>query len=185
MPKQSRLEIVGEQIALRPLDVSMSLDDYLSWANDEETTRYLALTPPVSREDLLGYIGTFEGTEDRYLFGMFLLDTGQHVGNITLQGIDRSHGRAETGLLVGEASAQGRGIGTEAIGLVCRFAFEDLGLHRVQAGVVEGNIGSERAFQKNGFAKEGCLRDEFLLDGQYRDAIRFGILADEWSTGKA
>ncbi len=59
-------------------------------------------------------------------FGIFVIETREHIGNIKIGNIDQIHRFADVGLLIGEASARGKGYGTEAILLACRYAFGNL-----------------------------------------------------------
>jgi len=170
-----RLE--GPQVVLEELGRDADLKRYLGWVNDGPTTRFMEIgARESSMADLQEYVSTFDGRDDRYLLAIRDRVTGEYLGNITLQGIDARNGSGEIGILIGEPEARGRGIGTEAIGLVTSWAFQELSLHRVHAGVVDGNEPSLRAFLRNGFEVEGRLREAFLLDGEYLDAIKVARL---------
>jgi RimJ/RimL family protein N-acetyltransferase len=73
----------------------------------------------------------------------------------------------------------GRGFGTDALRAVCRFGFRSLALHRIEANVVVGNIGSRRALEKVGFRLEGRRRQAFRVGGRWYDDWRFGLLKGE------
>jgi len=73
----------------------------------------------------------------------------------------------------------GRGIGTEAVRLATRFAFERAALHKLEAGVFVGNVASRCIFEKNGYALEGTIRRAVKKRGQFVDDWRFGILREE------
>ena len=70
----------------------------------------------------------------------------------------------------------GRGIMTEAAGLITRYGFEQLGAHRVQAYVFDWNPASARVIEKNGFTLEGRLRGAVHKDGQTGDCLAYGRL---------
>ena len=73
----------------------------------------------------------------------------------------------------------GRGIMTEAVGLVVRFAFTNLRLHRLEASCLPENIRSIRLLQKVGFSREGFARRYLCIAGDWRDHILWGLLADD------
>lgn len=171
------IRLEGSKVVLEELGQDADLERYLRWVNDPQSTRFLEIgASESSMADLREYLSTFEGRDDRYLLAISDRASGAYLGNITLQSIDARNGTGEIGILIGEPEARGRGIGTEAIGLVTSWAFGELGLHRVHAGVVDGNDASLRAFLRNGFEVEGRLREAFLLDGEYLDAIKVGRL---------
>ncbi len=70
----------------------------------------------------------------------------------------------------------GRGIVTEAVGLVVRHAFERLGARRVQSWVYDWNPASARVLEKNGFELEGRLRGAVHKDGRTGDCLAYGRL---------
>jgi ribosomal-protein-alanine N-acetyltransferase len=74
---------------------------------------------------------------------------------------------------------QGRGLATLAAGEVVRFAFDELGLHRVEAGTLVDNVASQRVLEKNGFTRIGLARRYLLIGGEWRDHILFERLADD------
>lgn len=84
-----------------------------------------------------------------------ILDSGRVVGRITLNSIERGPFQScRLGYWVGAADS-GRGVASAAVRAIIRVAFEGLGLHRVQAGTLLHNGGSQRVLERNGFARFG------------------------------
>jgi ribosomal-protein-alanine N-acetyltransferase len=100
------------------------------------------------------------------------------VGRIALSQIHR--GPQQSGILGYwiDRDVEGCGAMTEAVGLVVRFAFEELGLHRVQAAVVPSNPASARVLEKAGFEEEGYARSYLKLDGVWKDHRIFARVDD-------
>lgn len=73
-------------------------------------------------------------------------------------------------------SAAGQGIATAAVCAVMRVAFEDVGLHRIQAGTLVHNVGSRRVLEKAGFEAIGLARDYLRIDGAWRDHVLYQAL---------
>jgi [ribosomal protein S5]-alanine N-acetyltransferase len=71
----------------------------------------------------------------------------------------------------------GRGITTSAVALITRHAFETLGLTRLDAPVFAWNQASMRVLEKNGFEREGLMRQSMLKDGRLVDRVLFARLA--------
>ena len=166
----------GEHIQLRALDDEDVGPAYLSWLSDRLGNRYLeSRYRPPTLAGLRQWVAAQNASSSELLFGIFLRDAGTegaHVGNIKLGGIDRVHRRGDIGLLIGDRDSWGKGIATEAIGLVTRFAFDQLGLNKVTASCYEPNEGSRRAFLKAGFVEEGRRLAHFFCDGQFVDCIQ-------------
>lgn len=75
----------------------------------------------------------------------------------------------------------GNGYMTEALEATVAFAFEKLGLHRLEANIMPSNAASVRVVEKLGFVDEGCSRRYLLINGAWEDHRRFAIVNDKWS----
>ena len=95
--------------------------------------------------------------------------TGRPFGSVYIRDIDREHSKAEYGIFIGEEDARGRGIGTAAAKLMLRYCFEEEGLHRVYLRALATNRQAIRSYEKAGFVREGLLRDDVRIGGQYHD----------------
>ncbi|HEX9696674.1 MAG TPA: GNAT family protein [Actinomycetota bacterium] len=121
--------------------------------------------------------------EDRsgvsYSFGIFERDGDAMAGRIRLSNIFRGVWQnANVGYYV-DGERGDRGYGTEALRLVCRFAFTKADLHRVQAGVMTDNERSIRVLEKAGFRREGLALRYLRINGEWRDHYLYAITADE------
>ena len=148
-----------------------------AWANDAELSRLMDRARPVSEDEHRAWFASLQGREDCRYFAV--VEQAAHVGNVWLWAIDRRHRKAEIRIVVGDAAARGRGVGTRAIDLVSRHAFEQLGLHRVYAYVLALNPRARRAFEKAGFALEGTLRDDRSVGEGFVDSYLLSRLASE------
>ena len=166
--------IIGERIYLRRLTEEDASEEYVRWMNDPEVNQYL---------ESRFYAQTVESTkafirsvsnENNYQFGIFIKETGRHIGNIKIGNINHYHKFAEIGFLIGEKEFWGKGIATEAIGLATDYAFNKLGIHKLIGGAYSPNIGSIKSFLKNGYEQEGNKRSQYLCHGEYVDDIIFG-----------
>jgi RimJ/RimL family protein N-acetyltransferase len=147
-------------------------EEYVSWLNDPVTSRFLESrfyhhTPESVRE----YVEQCHHDPAALLLGVRSTTDGRHVGNVKLAGINRHHGLVELGILIGQESARGRGLGTAAILEARRVARELLGLRRMTAGCYASNQASQRAFLRAGFTIDGIRRGHFLLDGRPEDFV--------------
>lgn len=99
---------------------------------------------------------------------------GALMGVIGLVGVPR-HKRAELGYWLG-VPFWGCGFMTEAAKAVVEFAFETLGINRLESGVFDGNTASISVLRKVGFVEEGMLRQRFLKGGKFVDERMFARL---------
>lgn len=114
-----------------------------------------------------------------YSFGIFLKDNGRLVGGVSLFHIFRGPlQRCMIGYSLDKLH-NGNGYMTEAVSLAVEFAFDELKLHRVEAGVRPDNIGSMRVLEKAGFQKEGIEREGVKINGRWEDHQMFAIISDD------
>ncbi|MFB4166860.1 GNAT family N-acetyltransferase [Virgibacillus sp. JSM 102003] len=108
--------------------------------------------------------------QDRdYFFGIFNNDGNGLVGTINLfQVVRGSIQSAFIGYFL-DKKHNGKGFTTEAVKLLVEYGFEELRLHRIEAGVMPHNAGSIRVLEKSGFHKEGIAKKNVKINGQWED----------------
>jgi [ribosomal protein S5]-alanine N-acetyltransferase len=114
-----------------------------------------------------------------YCFGIFTKDSNELIGDVNLF---QMHRGALQNCLIGyslDKQSNGNGYATEAVCLAVTFAFNDLNLHRIEAGVMPTNIGSMRVLEKVGFHKEGIAQKSVKINGQWEDHQIFAIISDK------
>ena len=77
------------------------------------------------------------------------------------------------------AEARGRGVATRTVRLLCRWAFSELALARLEITFGPDNTASQRVAERCGFVREGLLRSHRSLKGGRRDTVVFGLLPGE------
>jgi [ribosomal protein S5]-alanine N-acetyltransferase len=104
---------------------------------------------------------------------------GRLAGQVTVDNVVR--GALRSGYLGYwiDRSVAGRGMASLAVALVCDHAFGAVGLHRVQADIRPENGPSQRLVERLGFQREGLLRRYLDIDGDWRDHIAYGLLAED------
>lgn len=93
------------------------------------------------------------------------------IGSVYIRDIDHTHHKGEYGIFIGEESARGCGVGTDACRLMMEYGFQELKLHKLYLRVFADNPGAYRSYEKAGFVQEGYLKDEVCIDGVYRDML--------------
>jgi RimJ/RimL family protein N-acetyltransferase len=167
----------SDRLRLRRLETGDVTEAYCRWMNDSEVTRHLECRFQThTLESLREYVGRLQDDADNFLFAILLKQEERHIGNIKLGPVNWTHRFADLGLLIGEKDCWDQGYATEAIRLLRRFAFDELGLHKLQAGCYDTNPSSARAFQKAGFVKEGHRRAQFLCEGRYVGQLLLGCV---------
>lgn len=171
--------IVTERLALRSLDAGDADGPYVGWLRDAEVTRYLeARFARHDTDSTRAFIESCNADAGTLLLGMFLRPSGPHIGNVKLGPIDRNHGLAAIGIMLGARELQGRGLGTEAIAAVSHHAF-GLGLHKLVAGCYAPNEASRRAFLRAGYHVESVRRRHARLDSVWVDVVELARFSDD------
>jgi RimJ/RimL family protein N-acetyltransferase len=106
---------------------------------------------------------------------------GQLVGHATLWGAALPTRIAKYAIMVGPEFA-GRGLGTDATRVMLRYAFHELGAHKVELETWAYNSRAERAYEKAGFVREGIRRAAVFHNGEFHDAILMGVISEDWTS---
>jgi ribosomal-protein-alanine N-acetyltransferase len=145
----------------------------------QQGTSLTDVTSAIARDRTLWRLGV------QYAFFAFPVETNgapqpaQVLGRVTLSNVQRGAFQcAYLGYWV-DVEHCGQGLAGELVARVVRFAFDDLGLHRVQAAVMPENSASQRVLRRLGFRLEGRATRYLEIAGAWRDHDIFALLADE------
>ncbi|MBU6288049.1 MAG: GNAT family N-acetyltransferase [Chloroflexi bacterium] len=109
---------------------------------------------------------------------------GLPIGLVSLWDRSVPHDAAELSIWLG-SQHRDRGLGTEALRLSLRYAFDDLELHKVYLRVLDYNLRARRAYEKCGFVVEGYLREEMRVNGTWHTLIYMGVLGPDFEAAEA
>lgn len=171
----------GKRIYLRPVRRSDAVPIY-RYARHREISRFTYVPYPYRLEDSYAFLKSLrrwrrKGTSE--VFGMVDKGSDQLLGLIGMHRIDRVNKRVEIGYWLGKEH-WGKGITSEAVRLVVRYAFKDMKLQKVVARVWHPNVASATLLKKCGFKLEGCLRRQTFRNHRWYDEFMFGILKEEF-----
>jgi RimJ/RimL family protein N-acetyltransferase len=167
----------GPRVVLRPWRVD-DVDAVFAACQDPEVQRWTQVPVPYRREDAENFVGEVaESTRANggALFAVVARD-GDLCGSIGL--FPPQDGVGEIGYW-SVAASRGRGLMTEALVLLCRWAFEDVGLRRLELLVDPRNDASRRLGERAGFRVEGTLRQRSLQRGVPVDDVVLGLLVTD------
>jgi len=139
-----------------------------------------ALTPAGTFEAELAPGGRFTKFGEN---GYFCIcdETGRAIGRIDYEGLHLPECQAELSILIGEKDVWSRGYGSEAIGVLLDFLFNDMNAHRVWLEVFAENTRAQRAYEKAGFVREGTMRENWFAEGRWMDEHIYSILRSEFN----
>lgn len=151
----------------------------VEWFNDPDVNKTLFLDEKLELEKTLEWFDKAVRDDSRRDFVVETLDR-EPIGFTGLAGINQVHGTAECYCVIGKKKYWGKGIGTQAHLLLIDWAFKELGLHKIWADIRAENAAIIKVVERLGFKVEGTLREEKYIDGRRVDAIRIGLLRDEF-----
>lgn len=171
----------GRRVTLRRLTLA-DAPAIFGLFRDPAVTRYwsrppmtqLAQARALIREVRAGY-----RSGDSLQFGIERDGDRTLVGTCTLFHFNAGSRRAEIGYALGSAW-WGQGLMHDALQALLRYAFDDLGLHRLEADIDPRNAASARSLARLGFVKEGHLRERWIVAGVVSDTDLYGLLRGEW-----
>jgi RimJ/RimL family protein N-acetyltransferase len=182
-PRPQRRVFEGAYVRLEPLDAARHGDELFkagSGSEAERLFRYLGEGPFADRAEFERWLERSAASEDPLFFAAIDQGTGRVEGRLSLMRIDAANGVIETGhLMFGPRLAQTRAA-TEAIYLLARYSFDELGYRRFEWKCNDRNEPSKRAALRFGFAFEGVFRQHMVIKGESRDTAWFSIIDREW-----
>jgi RimJ/RimL family protein N-acetyltransferase len=170
-----------DRLRLRPF-ADRDADALFALHSNPRVLRYWDSPPWTGPERAAGFIADCrqraeEGTGVRLAIDR--VSDGAFIGWCSLSRWNPDFRSASLGYILDEP-AWGHGYATEAARAVLQWAFDNLDLNRVQAETDTRNVASAHVLEKNGFMREGTLREDCIVNGEVSDSWVFGLLRREW-----
>jgi RimJ/RimL family protein N-acetyltransferase len=170
----------GERVVLRPLDAAGDAGPLHEAGRDPGIWTYLPYGPFQDETELAALLRELEASEDPLFFTIATLPDERPSGVASYLRITPEHGVIEIGHIWFGTRLQRTAAATEAIYLLARHAFEDLGYRRLEWKCNAANAASRRAAERFGFTFEGVFRKHMVVKGRNRDSAWYSIVDDEW-----
>jgi RimJ/RimL family protein N-acetyltransferase len=178
-------KLEGETVELRR-HARANYGLYATWYGDPEIWHLTSWAPsPLNRSAVEKLFEDRELSPVDDSFAIHVQDEEEPVGVISLMNISDANESAELSIIVGHPDDRHQGYGTEAIELLLRYAFEELGLNRVGLSAFDFNEEAISAYEKLGFAIEGRYRQAIKRNSGFHDAILMSVMKGEWQAGAA
>lgn len=150
---------------------------YVNWLNDPDVNQYMETKwSEQTIESIKQFVEVQRSSTDSVLFAIINNETGYHIGNIKIGPIHPHYKHADISYFIGDKTCWNKGLATEAVKLVCQFGFEELGLHRIEAGAYDVAKGSQAVLLKNGFHREAVFKEQVFFEGRWIDIYRYALL---------
>ena len=170
----------GKRVTLRELRAS-DAPSLFAMLTTEEVSRFIS-PPPTTVDGFERFIAWTirQRSAGTYAcFAVTLHGSDTAIGIFQLRELDPGFGTAEWGFAIG-SPFWGTGAFKEGAELMVQFAFETVGVHRLEARAAVRNGRGNGALRKIGAVQEGVLRKAFLKDGEYLDQVLWTILDEDW-----
>jgi RimJ/RimL family protein N-acetyltransferase len=176
----------GRTVSLEPLNAaSHAADLWRAVQGHDEVWTYLADGPYADEAGLQSALAQKEGCAAALFFAVMPRTSGRVEGYASYMRMDPANGVLEVGNILLAPSLQRTVAATEAMYLMARHVFEDLGYRRYEWKCNADNAPSRRAALRYGFTFEGIFRQHMVIKGQNRDTAWFSMLDSEWPARKA
>ena len=173
------MNVKGKKVTLRAIE-NRDLGLLQQMLNDPEMeSKVVGWSFPISEQMQSNWYG--RACSDNKNIRL-VIDTPENgsVGLVTLHDIDWKNRVASIGIKIASGQLRSRGIGTDSIMAIMRYAFDELGLHRLESTAFTDNLPSLNLFRKCGWQVEGTERERAFKNGKFRDLNIISILESEY-----
>ena len=170
----------GRQVVLRELRAS-DAPSLFALLTTEEVSRFISPPPTTvdGFERFIAWTHRQRRAGSYACFAVTLANDDTAIGIFQLRELEPGFGTAEWGFAIG-SPYWGTGVFQEGAELLVSFAFEAVGVHRLEARAAVRNGRGNGALRKIGAVQEGLLRKSFLKNGEYLDQTLWTILDEDW-----
>lgn len=175
------MEVRGKTIILRAIEAD-DLKQLNDWANDPEIQYALGGWHfPTSMQDQKKWFERLSASSVDQRFAIHTEELGL-IGTANLVDIDWKNRHAFHGMLLGSKELRGKGIGLDTVMAVMRYAFDELGLERLDGSMIEYNAASLKLYlTKCGWKEEGRQRNWYYRQGRFWDRILVGVTRNDYA----
>jgi RimJ/RimL family protein N-acetyltransferase len=185
VPIPNPVNLRGRYTALEPLDAARHGADLWEAINGhDELWRWLPGSPTDSASAMLENLERWRKAEEAVLLAILPFETGKAAGWASYMRMSSTHGVIEVGNILYSPSLQRTRSATEAMYLMARHIFDDLGYRRYEWKCNAENVPSRKAALRLGFTFEGIFRQHMVVKGLNRDTAWFAMLDHEWPARK-
>jgi RimJ/RimL family protein N-acetyltransferase len=185
VPLPRREPMHGRTVTLEPLDADLHAADLWDAVHGhDEVWQWLFDGPYASEADFTAAIARKQADTSQLFYAIVPAATGHASGYASYLRMEPAQGVIEVGNILLSPSLQRTTAATEAMYLMARHVFDDLGYRRYEWKCNALNAPSRRAAQRLGFTFEGIFRQHMVIKGQNRDTAWFSMLDHEWPAKK-
>jgi RimJ/RimL family protein N-acetyltransferase len=171
--------IKGDKLDLLPINIE-NIDLYFKWINHQDVRMFSRNEIPVSKANLKKWFEPKEGLPTSIGFEVWHKKDSKTIGIGGLNHIEYIPGKANMWLEIGEPQYWNRGLATESVKLILDYAFKEINLHKIFAGIFVPNVASWKCAEKVGFNLEGIIKNDVYVKGKHYDTKKYAMFKDDW-----
>lgn len=157
-------------VLLRPV-VESDSDLLFDWINDRDLVIFNAPFRKITRGEHDAWFSRIQAQRNAVFFMIEDGESGKAIGSCQLFNLHSIHRSAELQIRIGCMASHNRGLGSEAVRQLINYGFSEMNLHRIALNVFATNERAIHVYEKNGFVREGLLRQAACIDGQWVDVV--------------
>ncbi|HVS47912.1 MAG TPA: GNAT family protein [Candidatus Dormibacteraeota bacterium] len=181
-----RVPLQGNTVVLEPVDPPRHATELFSSSKDApELWKHLAYGPFANQAEFTSWLEDRSATEDPLFYAIIDRESGGARGMASFLRMEPHHGVIEIGHIWFAPVLQRTRQATEAIFILARHAFDDLGYRRLEWKCDSLNDPSRRAAERFGFVFEGVFRQHMVVKERNRDTAWYSITDGEWPVRRA
>jgi RimJ/RimL family protein N-acetyltransferase len=185
VPRPGPVTLHGRYVTLELFDADRHGEDLFAAVEGHNGLwTWLGSAPPASAGEMTGNLERWRQSEGAVVFALLPSDTGKAAGHASYLRIKPAHGVVEVGNILFSPTLQRTRAATEAMYLMARHIFEDLGYRRYEWKCNAENGPSRLAALRLGFTFEGIFCQHMVVKGRSRDTAWFAMLDHEWPQRK-
>ena len=182
----SRVALEGELVRLEPVDVARHAGQlFTAQSGAPELWEYLPYGPFANETAFRVWLTERAATSDPLFYAIIERKSGRALGMASFLRIEQGHGVIEVGHIWYSPALQRTRLATDAMYVMARHVFDDLGYRRYEWKCNALNEPSRRAAVRLGFTFEGVFRQHMVIKGANRDTAWYSMLDGEWPAAKA
>jgi len=175
---RERFPIPGKLVNLNLFTKENITADYLDWLNDPDVVRYSNQRfRSHTFESSVDYLNSFSGGDNLFI-AVSLKDNDKYVGTMSVY-FSAEHETADIGIMIGDKSCWGEGVGFDAWSAVLSFLLDVVKIRKVTGGTLECNKGMLKIMLNSGMKGDGTREAQELVNQQPQDVLHFAKFRNE------
>jgi ribosomal-protein-alanine N-acetyltransferase len=169
--------LLGNKVSLHRFNETCITPEYLDWLHDSEVVRYSNQRFRKHTEQTCSaYLASFDNSANLFI-AIRMRNSGRMIGTMTAY-ISIPHGTADIGLMVGDRTQWGKGVGLDAWKTLLRHLLTVRRMRKVTGGTLRCNIGMIRIMEKSGMQLEAVRTKQQMVEGDAQDELYFAIFGN-------